>query len=92
MMRIDVVNRMYDVYSVQADMAMKNVNKPQGRDKVDLSNEAKEFTTVKKLVANTEEVREDKVRELKEKMDQGTYDVTAEQVASKILSKINLKG
>lgn len=91
-MRIDAINRMYDVYNVQAGMAMKNVNKSQSRDKVDLSSEAKDFATVKKLIANTEEVREDKVKELKEKMEQGTYDVTAEQVASKILSKINLKG
>lgn len=91
-MRIDAINRIYDIYSAQAGMAVKNIDKTQSRDEVDLSTQAKDFATIQKMLANKEDIRTDKVKEVKERMDNGTYDVTAEQVASKILSKINFRG
>ncbi len=91
-MRVDAINRMYDIYSTQAGMAVKNVDKVHSRDEVDFSSQAKDFATIKRMIAAEEDVRMDKVKEIKEKIDNGTYDVTAKQVASKILSKMNLKG
>ena len=91
-MRIDAVNRIHDVYNAQMGMVTKNTEKAQSRDEVNLSNQAKDFVSIKKMIDHTDSVREAKIQEIKEKMENGTYDVTAEQVASKILSKINFRG
>lgn len=91
-MRVNAINRMYDIYNAQAGMATRSVDKPQSRDEIELSSQAKDFATIKRMIAAEEDVRMDKVQEIKEKIDNGTYDVTAKQVASKILSKMNLKG
>ena len=94
-MRIDAVNRIHDVYNAQMGMVTKNTEKAQSRDEVNLSNQAKDFVSIKKMIESEEKVntaREKRIQELKEKIDNGNYDVTAEQVASKILSKINFRG
>ena len=94
-MRIDAVNRMYDMYSKQMGTSVKASDKVQSRDQVNLSNQAKDFASIKKMIESEEQVdttREKRIQELKEKIDNGNYDVTAEQVASKILSKINFRG
>lgn len=94
MMRVDAVNRIHDVYNAQMGMVAKNIEKAQSRDEVNLSNQAKDFVSIKKMIESEEQVntaREKRIQELKEKIDNGTYNVTAEQVASKILSKINYR-
>lgn len=94
MMRIDGVNRMYDMYSKQMETKVKVSDTTQSRDEVNLSNQAKDFIAIKKMLEKEEQVectREARVQEIKEKMNNGTYAVTAEQVASQILLKMKFR-
>lgn len=91
-MRINAINRIYEMYNAPEGMAAKSTDKSQSKDEVDLSSIAKDFSTIRKMVANEKDIREDKVKEIKDKMANGTYDVTAKQVAEKILAEINFKG
>ena len=89
-MRIDSVNRVYEAYNAQIAASAKQKEKIVGKDEVDFSSEAKDFATIKKILSDVPEVREDKVQEIKERMANGTYNVTAKDVADKILSNFSI--
>lgn len=91
-MRIDVVNRVYGTYQAQVTTASKKTEKVDSKDEVALSSEAKDFASIKKMLADIPQVREEKVQDIKTRMDNGTYNVSAQEVASKILSQYSNRG
>ena len=64
----------------QADRSTK-----ASSDKISISDSAKETSTLIKSVKNSPDVREDKVNEMKMKIDSGAYDVSGKMVAEKIV-------
>ncbi len=58
-----------------------------GRDAVDLSAQGKEIQALKQRIAQLPEVREDRVAELKSAIQSGTYQVSARQVAEKMVDR-----
>jgi negative regulator of flagellin synthesis FlgM len=53
-------------------------------EKVDLSTKAKEIRQIKQILDQTPDVREEKVLELKNKIDTGRYNVNSDKIAEKI--------
>lgn len=53
-----------------------------GRDKVQLSGRSREIARAQELVNTAPDIREEKVAELKARIDSGTYDVNAKKVAA----------
>lgn len=60
-------------------------SEPVKSDKVNLSREAKEIAKINEILAQTPEVRVDKVAQLKAAIQQGTYEVKGDQIAEKML-------
>lgn len=58
-----------------------------GQDQVELSPEAREIKAAQQALAQTPEVRTDKVEELKGRIASGTYEVRGEEVAEKIIAR-----
>lgn len=85
-MRIDAINRGYDIYSKQVSATSKANGKVNSKDEVDLSSQAKDFATIKKMLAKETDVREELVQDIKQRIDNGTYNVSSKDVADKILS------
>jgi negative regulator of flagellin synthesis FlgM len=56
------------------------------QDTVALSARAKEYHTAHKAIANTPDIRADKVEALKAQMNAGTYAVSSADIAEKIYS------
>ena len=89
-MRIDAYNQVAALYQANKSTrtsAVKNVNAP--RDQVHISSAGKDFQIAKQAVANASDIREDKVAELKTKVESGNYQVDAGDFASKLLEKYN---
>jgi negative regulator of flagellin synthesis FlgM len=59
-------------------------------ERVELSQRAKDIQKIKKIVEETPEIREDKVTDLKQKIEQGIYNVKGEKVAQKLLEDLIL--
>jgi len=57
-----------------------------GADQLELSSRAEEIRTARAALAQTPEVRADKVAELKAQIEAGTYRVDADKVAERILN------
>jgi negative regulator of flagellin synthesis FlgM len=74
-----------------------NVNKADGagkvefkKDKLEISSGAKEFQIAMNAVKKLPDVRQDKVDEIKAKIEKGQYNPSAKNVAKKMLSNSNL--
>ena len=80
------VNRIYQ--SGAASSAKKGGSTASYSDKLEISRTAKDYQTAKEAVSRTSEVREDKVAQIKAAMEAGTYRVSAQEVAGKMLENI----
>lgn len=60
-------------------------SEPVKGDKVNLSREAKEISHINEILAQTPDVRMDKVNQLKAAIQQGTYELKGDKVAEKML-------
>ena len=56
-------------------------------ERVDLSAEAKDFQRIRQILDETPDVREEKVRELKDRIESGNYTVDSGKVAAKMLGE-----
>ena len=62
-------------------------------DQVSFSSMGKDMQTAKTALGNTPDVRESKIQDLKRRIDNGTYDVSVDDFAQKLLdsySKTNI--
>jgi negative regulator of flagellin synthesis FlgM len=78
------VNRISDTQKAEntSDIAEKNVAKS---DTVNISDAAKEIQEVRKELDNIPDVRADKVEQLKNQIENGTYEIKSEEIAEKML-------
>ncbi|UCE55416.1 MAG: flagellar biosynthesis anti-sigma factor FlgM [Desulfobacterales bacterium] len=65
----------------------KAVNQGAKADKVDISDAAKEIQEVRKQLDNTPDVRTEKVEQLKNQIEKGTYEIKSEEIAEKMLKE-----
>ena len=58
-------------------------------DQVSFSSMGKDMQTAKTALGNTPDVRESKIQDLKRRVDNGTYDVSVDDFAQKLLDSYN---
>ena len=56
-------------------------------EKVNLSTKARDIQQLRDAVSQLPDVREEKIRELKDKVDKGAYDVNGQKVAEKMVAE-----
>lgn len=87
-MRIDAYNQVAAIYNSSKPARTKSVKKTGSfQDQLQISQTGRDYQIAKQAVANTSDIREDKVAELKTKVDSGNYEVDAGDFASKLLEK-----
>ncbi len=90
-MRIDALTQIQQVYGTQPKRKAASVsNTSYGRDAVEISSIGRSFQTAKKAVNDADDVREYKTAPLKEQIKAGTYNVSGESFAEKLMEKLGL--
>jgi len=84
-MRIDAFNKVNKVYQSNMIKSNMNVKGSSHSDKLEISQTGKDYQVAKQALKSIPDVREDRVKEIKERMASGTYNVSAEEVASKLV-------
>jgi len=56
-------------------------------EKIELSSDVKAFNQIKKALDDIPDVREDKVQQIKKQINEGTYNVSGEKIAEKMVSE-----
>jgi negative regulator of flagellin synthesis FlgM len=69
----------------EADRSAGRVAAPE--ETVDLSTKARDVHSIQNALAGIPDIREEKVQELKSRIEAGTYNVSGEQIAGKIVGE-----
>ena len=89
-MRIEAYNQVAQIYKSNKTTGTANTNKAtMGRDEVQISSFGRDYQIAKQAVAEASDIREDKVAEMKTKLESGNYQVDTGDFASMLLSKYN---
>jgi len=87
-MRINGVNNVGNVYKTKrASKAYSGSSVAPAKDEVSFSDIAKDLAVAKKAVDTTPDVRMEKVNDIKAQIQAGQYNISASQVADKLLSQ-----
>ncbi|MFG6327199.1 MAG: flagellar biosynthesis anti-sigma factor FlgM [Lachnospiraceae bacterium] len=86
-MRIDAYNAISQTYGAKGKYKAGAAAKTSSADKVEISDFGRELQVAKQAVAAAPDVREDRVSELKSRIQNGTYSVSGESFAEKLLAK-----
>lgn len=87
-MRVDAYNRVSKLYEAQSISKVKKGQKvSQKQDEVKISDAGRDILFVREAVKSTPDIRENKVNDIIARMESGTYDVGAKEVANKIVDK-----
>ncbi|MDR2648151.1 MAG: flagellar biosynthesis anti-sigma factor FlgM [Clostridiales bacterium] len=81
--------RTYEVQRPDRPAASERMSRAEERtDIVTLSSKAKDFSVINKALADTPDIRADRVQSLKAQIDAGTYNVTGMDVANKLFAQL----
>ena len=86
-MRIDAynkINQMQSVSKINKVETKKNVSKT---DKLEISQAGKDYQVAKAAVSEASDIRMDLVNDIKERLANGTYNVSDEDLADKLLER-----
>ena len=89
-MRIEAYNQINQIYSAKKPVKTSKANSVSRTDQVQISSFGKDIQTLKQAIANTPDIREDKTASIKAKVNSGTYDVSENDFASKLLEKYGM--
>ena len=90
-MRIDAYNQVAQLYGAQKTYNTQKANKSasMGNDQLSISQAGYSYQAAKTAVSEASDIREDKVAQLKAQIQNGTYSVSPDDFASKLLEKYN---
>lgn len=86
-MRIDALNQVSHLYQANKTKKISKSSETEKKDQFEISQSAKDYQTAKNALSQTPDIREDKVAEIKNAMNTGTYNVSAQEIADKMVSK-----
>ncbi len=89
-MRIDAYSQVQQIYAnTQVNKTAKAQKTSQATDKFQMSSIGKDIQVAKQAVNEAPDIREDKVASLKQAIQDGTYEVSGEDFADKLLAKFD---
>ena len=86
-MRIEAYTQVQQLYQAKKPARTQTAAKTGFMDQLQLSSQAKEVQTAKTAIAKTPDIREDVIAPIKEQIQKGTYEVSAESFADKLFQK-----
>lgn len=90
-MRIDAYNAVSQMYQSGSATSVKKASEAKtfANDKLEISQTAKSYQAARAAVGTASDVRMDKVASIKEQIAAGTYKISSEAIADKLLGRID---
>ncbi len=88
-MRIDAFNKISELYKASNVKSTAKAGSNSFSDRLEISQVGKDYQVAKQIVARTPDVREATVKEIKERMEAGTYNITIGDVADKLVENMD---
>ena len=90
-MRIEAYNAVSQIYSAKKPSKVNKAQAAYGKDQVQISSIGKDIQTAKSAVAQSSDIRKEVTEPIKAAIANGTYNVSNEDFASKLLAKYEEK-
>lgn len=88
-MRIESYHKINKLYTSEKTSGVKQNIATSKNDKLEISQTALEYQIAKKAVSEIEDVREELVSKVKNKIESGNYNVSADDFANKVIESYN---
>ena len=88
-MRIEAYTQVQQTYNTNKTSKSQKSERPSFSDQVQISSFGKDIQTAKQAVANSPDIREEITAPLKASIQSGTYSVSGQKFADKLLEKYN---
>ena len=85
-MRIDAFNKISQLYQQSSTKLVEKASTVSKKDRVEISQLGKDIQVAKQAVAQAPEIRQDKVDALKQSIASGNYNISAEEIADKMIN------
>ncbi len=86
-MRIDAMSEISQIYQANGKLKKVDSTKAMSRDSIQISDFGHDLQVARNAIAETSDVREDKVAEVKTAFENGTYSVSMSALADKLLNQ-----
>lgn len=88
-MRIEAYSQVQQIYKTsKADRSQKQKGSASASDHLEISNMGRDYQVAKQAVAESADVREEITAPLKKSIQSGTYEVSTEKFADKLLQSL----
>ena len=87
-MRIDTYLQVNQLYNTNKSKGKPRANKADSKDSLEISSFGNAYQVAKQAAAQGSDVRADRVKEIREQLAAGTYNVSIEDVAEKMADKL----
>lgn len=88
-MRIESYIQVQQLYNTQKPKRAQDVNTGSFSDKLQISAQGKDIQTAKQAVRMSPDIRESVIAPIRAQLQNGTYDVSNEAIADKMIEKYN---
>jgi len=88
-MRIENIQMVAQLYDKKTIAKTKKVAENDTTDQLEISQAGRDYQIAKKAVQKASDVREDLVKEIKNRIDNGEYSVSGDEFAAKVLERYN---
>lgn len=86
-MRVDAYSQISKIYETKQKERTKQIAKTSRRDELTISDLGRDYQVARQALMNVPDIREDRVNVIKARMDAGTYQVSADSFAAKVIAK-----
>ena len=86
-MRIQAFSQVQQLYGTKKSTRTSSTSSTSKRDALELSSIGKDFQTAKKAVSEAADIREEITAPIKNSIQNGTYEVSGESFAEKLIAK-----
>lgn len=84
-MRIDAFNKISQLYKQNCTKQVEKTSTVTKKDRVEISQLGRDIQVAKQAVAQSPDIREEKVNALKQRIASGNYNINAEEIADKMI-------
>ncbi len=84
-MRINSIKQVEQIYRKTNAKSNVTSTKASSSDRIEISSMGRDLQVAKKAVSESDDVRWEKVKDIKERMQSGAYSVSCEEVAEKMV-------
>lgn len=84
-MKVTRVSQILDIYSSNQTRKAERTGKSDRKDVFSLSKEGKDFQIALNALSQVPEIREEKVQDIKQRIQSGNYNINVQELADKIV-------